>query len=281
MKEFKNKVVVVTGGATGIGRELAARFGTHGAKVIICGLREDRLEEATKQLENKGIEARYKVCDVTKLDEVKALADYAWDEFGQVDVLVNNAGVLGDVKSIIDLTESEVDRVFKVNVIGVLNGIWAFAKRMIAQETPATILTVSSEAGLYYIRPESGPYHASKSAVKCMMESFNDEVPSHIHVGIIYPGIVQSEIGGGKEITTLGMPTRDFVDTIWPQIENGELHIVSHSTGAKYFSQFSETVKKSYDTYAPRYEGDEVYDLKHLETSIAEGMEIKKRRNKG
>ena len=112
MKDFKDKVVVVTGGATGIGKAMADRFGAEGAKVVICARREDRLEEAVKDLIDKGVEARYKVCDVSRLDDVVALAEYAWGEFGQVDVLVNNAGLTGASVAVVDATEDDYQRVF-------------------------------------------------------------------------------------------------------------------------------------------------------------------------
>ena len=130
MKDFKNKVVVITGGATGIGKAMADKFGTEGAKVIICARRESRLQEAVKEMRNKGIDAHYKVCDVSNLEEVKALADYAWDEFGQVDVLVNNAGIPGVPQLLVDSSEEAFQQIFSVNVLGLLNGIWAFGARV-------------------------------------------------------------------------------------------------------------------------------------------------------
>ena len=116
MKNFKNKVVVITGGATGIGKAMADRFGAEGAKVIICARRENRLQEAVKDLTDKGVDARYKVCDVSKLEDGKALADYVWNEFGHVDVLVNNAGIPGILEPIVDSSKETFQRIFKVNV---------------------------------------------------------------------------------------------------------------------------------------------------------------------
>ncbi|GAA1950796.1 SDR family NAD(P)-dependent oxidoreductase [Microbacterium aquimaris] len=89
MTDFTDKVVVVTGGATGIGKALADRFGAEGAKMILAARREDRLREAVEDLAGKGVEARYQVCDISKREDAEALADYAFAEFGQVDVLVN------------------------------------------------------------------------------------------------------------------------------------------------------------------------------------------------
>ena len=156
MKDFKGKVVVITGGATGIGKAMADRFGAEGATVIISARRENRLQEAVKDLTDKGIDAYYKVCDVSNLEDVKALADYAWDEFGHVDVLVNNAGITGNPMMIVDATEENFQQVFNINVLGTLNGIWAFGRRIIEQGTPAMILNVNSESGLYPPGPMIG-----------------------------------------------------------------------------------------------------------------------------
>ena len=261
MKDFNDKVVVITGGATGIGKAMADKFGNEGAKVIICARREKRLQEAVNDLTDKGIDARYKVCDVSKLVDVKALADYAWNEFGHVDVLVNNAGVTGGNPSyIVDSSEESYQRVFKINIFGVLNGIWAFGKRIIEQGTPAMILTVNSEAGLYVPGPMIANYAASKYAVRGIIETLRMEVPEHIQVSIIYPGLVQSELGGNKDITKLGMPTDEFMNIIWPQIENGAFHIVSHPWAANYSSENAKELSNAFNKYAPHFEGDQKYD---------------------
>lgn len=264
MKDSENKVVVITGGATGIGKAIADRFGAEGAKVIIGARREDRLQEAVKDLTDRGVEARYKVCDMSKLEDAKALADYAWDEFGQVDVLVNNAGITGIPQPIIDSSEESFQRVFSVNVFGMLNGIWAFGKRMVEQGTPAMILNVNSEAGLYVPGPLSSTYVASKYAARGISETLRMELPEHIQVGCIYPGLVQSELGGTTDMTQAGMPTDEFVDIIWPQIENGEFHIVSHPWAKDYFGETAEELSNAFDRYALHFEGDEKYDSRWL-----------------
>lgn len=264
MKDFKDKVVVITGGATGIGKAMADKFGAEGAKVIIAARREERLIRAVKDLSEKGIEARYKVCDVSKLEDTKALADYAWNEFGQVDVLVNNAGITGSPVAVVDATEEDYQSVFNVNVFGMLNGIWAFGNRMITQGTPAMILNVISETGLYVPGPMMGGYAASKHANRAISEVLRLEVPEQVQVGCIYPGMVQSELGGSTEMTQLGMPTDVFIDIIWPQIENGEFHIVSHPWAKDYTDEDAAELAQAFDRYAPHFEGDQKYDSKWL-----------------
>lgn len=266
MKDYKDKVVVITGGATGIGKAMAEKFGTEGAKVIICARRENRLQEAVEELKAKGVDAYYKVCDVSRLEEVKAVADYAWNEFGHVDVLVNNAGITGSPSMIVDASEEIYERVFKINVLGMLNGIWAFGRRIIDQGTPAMILNVNSESGLYAPGPMIGFYSASKYAGKAISETLRMEVPEYIQVGCIFPGLVQTELGGSKEMTQIGMPADEFMDIIWPQIENGEFYIVSHPWGKDYSGENAEELSSIFDRYAPHFEGDNKYDSRWLAT---------------
>jgi len=158
MKDFKNKVVVITGGATGIGKAMADKFGAEGAKIVIAARREERLQEAVADLTAMGVDARYKTCDVSSLEDTKVLADFAWAEFGQVDVLVNNAGITGGPVAVVDASEEDYQSVFKIKIFGMLNGIWAFGNWMIAQGTPAMILSVNSETGLYVPGPMMGGY---------------------------------------------------------------------------------------------------------------------------
>jgi len=264
MKDFKNKVAVISGGATGIGNALAHKLGAEGATVILTARRENRLQEAVQALTAKGIDAHYKVCDVSKLEEVKAVADYAWSEFGRVDVLVNNAGITGAPGPIVDLSEEEFQQVYNVNVFGLLNGIWAFGKRMIAQGTPALILNVNSETGLYTVGPYMSTYASSKFAARSISSVLRTEMPEHVQVSCVFPGLVQSELGGTKEMTQAGITTDDFIATIWPQIENGEFYIVSHPWGKDYIQEEAEEAMSVFDTYAPHFEGDQQYDSRGL-----------------
>ncbi len=264
MKDFKDKVVVITGGASGIGRAMASRYGAEGARVVICDLQEDSLRAAVGELADKGVNAHYKVCDVSNLEQVKAVADFAWSELGQVDVLMNNAGIAGLPELIVDSSDESFQQTFNVNVIGPLNGMRAFGKRMIEQGTPAKILTTCSETGLYVPGPMTGIYAASKYAVRAICETLRMEVPEYIHVGCIYPGMVQTQLGGTTELTKSGMTAEEFINKIWPQIVNCEFHIVSHPYGGDYVSESAEEITRAFDSYAPHYNGDDIYDSRSL-----------------
>ena len=112
MKDFNGKVVVVTGGATGIGFALAKQFGAKGAKLVLAARRRNRLDQAASELSATGVEVRTFECDVTQRDQVEALADFAWKEFGTVDVIVNNAGHGSISSPVIEAKHEDVQRLF-------------------------------------------------------------------------------------------------------------------------------------------------------------------------
>ena len=137
MQDFKNKVIAITGGATGIGFGLAKALGADGAKIIIGEPRPEVLETAISELTALGIEAAASVLDVADLESVEAFAAFAWEQFGQVDMLINNAGISGGRGSIYNVDMAEARRVFDVNFFGIWHGCAAFSRRMVAQGTPA------------------------------------------------------------------------------------------------------------------------------------------------
>jgi NAD(P)-dependent dehydrogenase (short-subunit alcohol dehydrogenase family) len=239
---------------------MADRFGAAGAKIVLSARRENRLQEAVEDLKSKGVEATYKVADVTNEDSIQSLANFVFGTYGKVDVLVNNAGITGAPGMVVDQSKEAYQNVLDVNVFGMLNGVWAFGKRMIEQGTKAMIINVGSEVGLYPIGPTMSTYSASKYMQRALTIALSMEMPEQIEVCGVYPGLVQSELGGSKAQTQAGMKASDYMDIIWPQIENGELYVVSHPWGKDYFQQSAGAVISSFEKYAPHYEGDEEFD---------------------
>ncbi len=269
MKDFKNKTVVITGGATGIGFSLAKRFGEEGANVVIGGLRADRLKQAEDELASVGVNARHLVSDVTKLGDVEALADFAWNAFGQVDAVVNNAGVISPPCSAIDTPIEDVRRIFDVNFYGVWHGVSVFGKRLIAQGKPAGIYNVGSENALFVAAPMCAAYVASKHAVLGLTEALRDELPEFIDVGLICPGFVRSEIGD-PEMMAMGMDTDRFTAVVMEQIKNGEFFVVSHAYNRVRIDTRYDEIASAYDRYAPRYDADAEFDIRTLMARHAE-----------
>jgi NAD(P)-dependent dehydrogenase (short-subunit alcohol dehydrogenase family) len=261
MRDFSGRTVVITGAATGIGFALAKQFAQRGAKLVLAGRRRQRLDEAAAALSASGTNVRVFECDVTQRDQVEALADFAWRSFGRVDVMVNNAGV-GPVQStVIDAKREDVQGVLDVNLFGVWNGISVFGKRFIEQRTPCAIYNVGSENCFFNAVPEGAGYVASKHAVLAMTMALREEVPDHMDVALICPGLVRSELS--KE-TSLGMETDAFAALVFKQIEAGEFLIVSHSYNVVRIRERAAALERAYAKYAPRYAGDTEFDVRTL-----------------
>lgn len=261
MKDFADKTVVITGAGTGIGLALAKQFADRGARLVLAARRLSRLEEAAATLTRTGANVRITRCDVTSRQDVDQLADFAWNAFGRVDVLLNNAGV-GPVQStVIDARREDVQDILDVNLFGVWHCVSAFGKRFLAQGTPAAIYNVGSENCFFNAVPEGAGYVASKHAVMAMTMALREEVPDHIHVALIAPGLVRSELS--KE-TAEGMDTDAYAAIVLRQIEAGETLIVSHAYNMVRVQERFDEIERAYATYAPRYAGDDEFDVRTL-----------------
>ncbi len=263
MKNFNNKVVVITGGATGIGFSFAKQFGKEGAKLVITGRRQDRNKEAVASLKELGIEAVAIASDVTDRKSVEELADKAWEQFGHVDVILNNAGNMVRGKTVIDSTVEDFQRGFAVNVFGLVNGVSVFGKRMIEQGTPAAIYNVGSENSFFHGVPLGAPYVASKHVVLAISESLREETPDFIEVAHISPGFVKSELGEEGSMRD-AMDTDKYTSIAMKQLKEGKFYVVSHAYNMKRIDDRYMEVKEAFDTYAPRYEGDDEHDVRTI-----------------
>ena len=271
MKSFKDKVVVITGGATGIGFAFAKAFGADGAKVVLAAQRENRLVEAVAHLKQLGIEARHWLCDVTKPDQVEALADFAWEAFGHVDVIVNNAGIMLPNAPVVETPLDSVHGIFDVNFFGVWHGSAVFGRRFIEQGTPAAIYNVGSENSLFNGVPMAAAYIATKHAVLALTESLREEMPDFVDVSLICPGFVRSELGP-PEAMAMGMDTDRYVELAMKQLKAGEFFVVSHAYNIERIHARNDEVTHAFDTYAPRYDGDDEYDVRSLMSRMQEAV---------
>ena len=277
MKDFNDKVVVIPGGATGIGFGFAKAFGKEGASIVIAARREERLKQAVNDLAGMGIEATYKVCDVTDLDQVEALADFAWAWKGHVDVIINNAGMMVPQAPVLNMPIEDFQAIFNVNFYSVVLGSKVFGKRFVEQGTPAAIYNVGSENSLFHGMPYNGAYVATKHAVFAITQSLYEELPEFINVSLICPGFVVSELGS-KENMERGMPTDQFIEIAMPQIKAGNFFVVTHGYNMVPITERYEMLKAAYAAHAPRYEGDEQYDVRTFVTPMLEEMGLGKLR---
>lgn len=271
MDSFKDRTVVITGGATGIGFGLAKRFGAEGAKIVIGEPRQSKLDEALQTLKELGIEADAMVMDVTDPDSVSAFADFTWETYGGAHVLINNAGVGLGRKPMIDVALEDLHRLMNVNFFGVWHGAAIFGKRMIQQGEPAAIYNLASENSFFNAIQNSAPYIASKHAVRGLTEAMRDEFPEFIKVGMIVPGFVASDMTKGSE--QFAMDADTFAEKVVEQIRAGEFYVVTHSYNIVRIKPIHEEIEAAYERNAPRYEGDEEYDVPTLIARLTAGRD--------
>jgi NADP-dependent 3-hydroxy acid dehydrogenase YdfG len=206
MSTIQEKVVVIMGASSGIGEATTKKLAEEGAKLVIAARREDRLKALIKSLPNA--EISYAVADVTKKDEVQAVIDLAFEKYGRVDVLFNNAGVMPTAP----LSEKRYDewkQMLDINIMGVLNGIAAVLPIMKKQQS-GQIVTTDSVAG-HVVFQGGAVYCGTKFAVRAIMEGLRqEERENNIRSTLISPGTVDTELH-----TTINDPQRrDWVENL-------------------------------------------------------------------
>jgi NAD(P)-dependent dehydrogenase (short-subunit alcohol dehydrogenase family) len=192
IKDFRDKVTVITGAGSGIGRATALAFAEKGADLVIVDKEEDRIAEAVRAIEARGARVLAKKVDVSDRTQVEELARFVIAERGRVDILYNNAGI--GVGGGFDCTSLEVwKRIFSINFWGVLYGIRAFLPHMVERRY-GHIVNTSSLAGLCAI-PGMSAYCSTKFAVAGLGESLRAEVRKYgIGVSTICPGIINTRV---------------------------------------------------------------------------------------
>lgn len=187
---IQDKVIIITGGSTGIGKSTAILFAAEGAKVLITGRREDKLAEVQREAENQGYEIDYLVNDVSKEEDCKNAVEFVINKYGRIDILFNNAGVL--TTGITHETPTDVwEQTFDINV----KGIYLMSKYAIPymiNQGKGNIINNSSIIGLRGF-PGATAYVASKGAVTQLTRAMAREYISHgIRVNAICPGGIET-----------------------------------------------------------------------------------------
>lgn len=187
------KVALVTGAGQGIGRAIALRLAKDGADVALVDVKEEKMQAVAAQVREIGRKATTFRADVSRREDVFAAVDHAEKELGGFDVIVNNAGIVS-VQPIRDVTPEDVDELFKVNVLGVLWGIQAAAKKLEQRKQKGKIINASSIAG-HEGFPLLAVYSATKFAVRALTQAAAKELASAgITVNAYCPGVVGTDM---------------------------------------------------------------------------------------
>ena len=277
MNDFESKVAVITGGASGIGLALARALIKRGGKVIIVDINIDKLEKAATDLGPNAIAIS---CNVANLDSVKELSEKAWTIYDQIDLLFNNAGVIGKSASIVNTDSRDFKWVMDVNVGGVWNGCHVFGKRFIEQGSPAHIINTGSENSIGIPNPNIAPYTASKHAILAISDVLREELPDFIGVSILCPGVINTslgtavnhrptEYGGVSEIyeggdLSSGMNPNDIAEHTLDAILRSDFYIFTHPHVREFADIRHKEISKTFDHQAPYYEGSENYNPRVL-----------------
>lgn len=196
MEELRAKTAVVTGAASGIGLALARRFGAEGMRVVLADVEDQALARAAAELAAAGVDSIAVRTDVSRADEVEALAERAARAFGAVHVICNNAGVFAGGNAW-DVSVADWEWVLGVNLWGVIHGLRSFVPRLLAHGEPAHVVNTASMAGLVSL-PFTSPYCVSKHAVVALSESLHHELTlrgSPVGVSVLCPEAVATRIG--------------------------------------------------------------------------------------
>ena len=222
---IKNNVAVITGAADGIGLAAAKKYAALGMRVCMADIDADKLAEATA-----GVEDAISVAtDVTDLSQVQNLHEQARDAFGQVDVLMNNAGVGLPTQSWSE--HANWSKVLDINLGGVVNGVQTFAQGMLDQGTPGLIINTGSKQGIT-CPPGSPAYNVSKAAVKALTEALqhdlrnteNCQISAHLLVpGFVYSGMVRQWL---PEKPAGAWTCEQTVDFMVDSLSNGDFYII-------------------------------------------------------
>jgi NAD(P)-dependent dehydrogenase (short-subunit alcohol dehydrogenase family) len=250
MDQLADRTAVITGGASGIGLATARLLAAEGMRLVLADIERGPLEQAATELDALAV-----ICDVGDLASVRQLADRAYDRFGAVDILFNNAGVAvgGPVAS---MSHADWEWLMRVNMWGPIHGVEAFLQRMIDQRTGGHVLFTASFAGLVP-NVGLGPYCVTKYGTVALAEVLSKELRPHgIGVSVLCPMRVETNIGtsernrpdelGGPEATPelpaevaeaasaasdlagRVLPVGDVAADVVRAVKDGRLYILTH-----------------------------------------------------
>ena len=191
---LKDKVAIITGASRGIGQATAIKFAREGAKVVVCDINQEWIDDTVRQCKAAGSDALGQIADVRDVKSLEAMVKATLDQWGRIDCLVNNAGIVADAQ-LKNMTEDQFDRVIEINLKGVYNCTRAVVNQMLEQKS-GVILNSSSIVGLYGNFGQTN-YAASKFAVIGMVKTWARELGRKgIRANAVCPGFIATPILG-------------------------------------------------------------------------------------
>ncbi|MGE5390831.1 MAG: SDR family NAD(P)-dependent oxidoreductase [Deltaproteobacteria bacterium] len=193
--DYKGKTAVITGAASGLGRGIARACASRGMNLVLADINSPRLHEIGQELSSSGLEVLTLAADVAEVDDMERLAYLAFERFGAVHLLFNNAGVLGEV-SILDAMLRDWEWIMGVNLWGVVHSIRAFVPRMLESGEAGRVVNIAGTAG-FLSGPGVGIYRMTKHAVVSLTESLYHELAlldSKVRVSVVSPAFVRTDI---------------------------------------------------------------------------------------
>ncbi len=193
---ISDKVVLITGASSGLGESSARLLAGRGAKLVLVARRAERLEQLVNEIRAAGGDAVYQVADVSRAADLVAAVQLAVSQYGRLDVMINNAGLMA-IAPMSECRTDEWDRMIDINIKGVLYGIAAALPVFEAQQS-GHFINISSVAGIKVFSPGGTVYSGTKFAVRAISEGLRHEVGGHIRTTTILPGAVESELKHGS-----------------------------------------------------------------------------------
>jgi NAD(P)-dependent dehydrogenase (short-subunit alcohol dehydrogenase family) len=267
MQHFNDKVAVITGGASGIGRAMADRFAAEGMRIVLADVEQAPLDAAAQEIAGTGADVLAVRTDVSDPAQVDALAQQTLDRFGAVHVLCNNAGVVA-YKPSWELSLDDWRWVVGVNLMGVIHGVRAFVPIMLKQGDEAHIVNTSSIAGLL-ANSGSAAYDVSKFGVVALSETLHHELAQasggKIGVSVLCPGLVKTQILEAdrnrptgpleqvdmptgltrdvmRQVMSMGIPPEQVAGNVLDAMRERRFYILPHAEFKMQIAQRAETI---------------------------------------
>ena len=273
MEHLKNKTAFITGGASGIGLGIAKAFADEGMNIVIADLRQKAIDEALPYFEEKGVPVLGIKLNVTDRAEYVKAVDAVKAKFGNIHVLVNNAGIGGGNGPLWKVSAEDTDFALDINLKGVLNGIQAIVPHMLEHGEGGHVVSTASKAALIPV-PGCGLYNLTKQAVVALTETMaEDLVGTTVNASVLCPGPFSSNLGMssmeieaellGREVKTFerrdppkDAPVIDFTKVfdkpedagrrVVRGIKRNDLYILTHASFKKGFEERANAILRAF-----------------------------------